>query len=165
MVAHVRRRPNDDDDDNGVIGRLKVQAADVSDRVLSGARALKDQAAERAGEIGRAVKDEANRVVNSQKGLAANKIRYVGSAVDKAARLLHAAKVENVAGYVDLAARSTRKAAKYVDRNDLSDMLTDANRLAKKHPAAVLGGMFVLGLAAARFIKASEQPDDADDDD
>jgi hypothetical protein len=168
MVAHVRRNHRDhagDDDrnDGGVIGRLKLQAADVSDRVRSGARALKEQATEKAGEIGRAVTDEANRLISGQKGKAVAKIQFVGATVDKAARLLHAAKVENVAGYVDLAARSTRRAAKYVDKKDLSEMLEDANDLAKMHPAAVLGGMFLVGLAAGRFLKASQLPEDDED--
>ena len=142
----------------GLINRLKGQASGVTDQLKSGARALKDQAAEQAGQLGRVIRDEANKLVNDRKVKAATKIHSVGWAAEKAARFLHAGKVDGVAEYVEMAAQSAERASKYLERNDLTEILDDVGELARENPAVVFGGMFLVGIAIGRFLKAAEPP-------
>ena len=52
--------------------------------------------------------------------------------------------------------------AKYLNDHEPGDLLDDGRALARRHPEVVLGGLFVVGLAAARFLKASERRRDTD---
>ena len=153
MVAQngARRRRSGGDD---VLALIKEQASEVTGLVKTGARRLKDQAAEQAKQLGRVVRDEADRLVHDQKIRTATKIQSMGSAAQKAARFLHAGKVEGVAEYVDMAARAADQASKYLDERELGEMADDLGELAKRQPGAVFGGLFLAGLIIGRFIRA-----------
>ena len=155
MVAHIRpqRRKGGDD----VLTRLREQAAEVGQLLKSGARELKDQAAEQAKQLGRVVRDEADRLAHDQKIRTATKIQSVGSAAQKAARFLHAGKVGGVAEYVDMASRGAERASKYLDQRELGEIADDLGELAKRQPGAVFAGLFLAGLVIGRFIKAGEE--------
>ena|SRR5688572_2381358 len=152
MVAHIR--PHRRSGGNDVVARLKEQAAEVSEVVKSGARQLKEQAAEQAKHLGKVVREEADRLVHDQKIRTATKIQSVGSAAQKAARFLHAGKVDGVAEYVDMAARAADQASKYLDDRELGEMADDLGELAKRQPGAVFAGLFLAGLVIGRFIGA-----------
>ena len=154
MVAHIRRhgRPRKND----VVSRLKEQASEVTHLLKSGAAQLKEQAAEQAKQLGKVVRDEADRMVHDQKIRTAVKIQSMGSAAQKAARFLHAGKVDGVAEYVDMAARAADQASKYLDDHELGEMADDLGDLAKRQPGAVFAGLFLAGVIIGRFIKAGE---------
>ena len=129
----------------------------VIDRVRSGARSLKEQASDTAGEVSRAVKDEVGQFFNEQKGKAAAKIEDVGSMIDKAGRVLHAGRIEGVAEYVDMAAETARQASSYLEDHEFDQIAADAGEFVKRHPGAVFAGVLLIGLLAGRFIKASQE--------
>ena len=45
--------------------------------------------------------------------------------------------------------------ADYVRDRSIGDMMTDAEQFARRNPAAVIGGAFVAGMLATRFLKLS----------
>ena len=155
MVAQAGKRPRD----SNMLGRMKEQALVVTEKMKSGAKALKDEAAHQAGRLGRAIKDEATRIIDDQKGAAASKIHSAGSAVEKVSRFLKAGKMDSVAEYVDVAAKTAESASNYLKQKDAAEVLEDLADLAKRHPAEFYGGLFLIGLAAGRFLKAGE-PDE-----
>lgn len=53
------------------------------------------------------------------------------------------------------AAEKIQRAANYFERQDLNGLYHDAENLARRNPALVLGGAFALGFLAARFLKSS----------
>src|SRR6185436_13634778 len=65
----------------------------------------------------------------------------------------------HIAHYTRLAADQIERAAAYVREHDLNQLRRDGEELARRHPAIFFGGMFVAGLAAARFLKASAERD------
>ena len=153
MVAPVpsgRRRKR------GVIDHLQEQTAELTQLVKNSAKAVREQTAETAGELKRAMRDEAERVVSAQKQRAAKRIHTVGWAVQKGAGLLHAGKADAVAGYVDLAAQAADQASNYLEANDLARIADDLAKLARRYPAVAAGGLFLAGVALGRFIKAGE---------
>jgi gas vesicle protein len=134
-------------------GKLMRQASEVGEQFKDEARSIGQQISEKASEAAGALKDEVERVVDEQKGRAAKRIARWGSAAQKAARVLHAGGIDNVAGYAETAADSVENAARYIEETDLGTMARDLSDAAKQHPSIFFGAMFVAGLAAARVIK------------
>jgi len=48
----------------------------------------------------------------------------------------------------------------YLDDRELGEIADDLGEMAKRHPGAVFGGMFLAGLIIGRFIKAGEQEEE-----
>jgi hypothetical protein len=127
----------------------------VGERLRKSAVGLAEEASEKFSELTGAVKSEANRLVEEQKQGAARKIKNVGSAIEKAGKLLHVGKVDAIAEYVDMAASGAKEVSSYLEDSDLNDILEDAGKLAARHPIAVFGTLMIVGLAAGRFVKAA----------
>jgi len=60
-----------------------------------------------------------------------------------------------VADYVDQAAGQIERFAGYLENRSVDELMYDAERFARRQPAMFLGGAFVLGVLAARFLKSS----------
>ena len=112
---------------------LKEQACEATDRTL---------------ERGRQFAEE-------RKGIAAKELGTFGSAIRSAAESLESNGEEAVAGYAHMCAEQLERGSNYLSKRKLGDLYHDANRFARKHPELFLGGMFLVGIAAARFLKAS----------
>ena len=61
----------------------------------------------------------------------------------------------NIAHYTRMVAGKLDDAASYVRQRDFSGLKHDAEDLARQHPVLFFGGLFAIGLATARFLKAS----------
>ncbi|MGI8905362.1 MAG: hypothetical protein ACR2IE_02600 [Candidatus Sumerlaeaceae bacterium] len=114
-----------------------------------------NEAAQRAAEAARKAREYAQKVVAEQKGRAATGLGQFGSAIRDTASRMRDERDLTIAGYAEAAAAQIEKAAGYFDQRDLNTMLTDAQRFARRRPELVVGGMFVAGVAIARFLKAS----------
>jgi len=149
-----------------MIDRIRDGAAHVTEQVRDTARAVTARAADTVRDVTGTVRDEAGRLVEAQRGRAASKVRKGGSAVDKAARLLRAGRIDALADYVDVAARTAEHASDYLEDRALDEMLDDLGDLAKDHPVAVFAGMLVTGFAAGRVVKILlESATSAEDED
>jgi hypothetical protein len=60
-----------------------------------------------------------------------------------------------VANLADTAAGQVDRAAQYLRGSDSQQILAEAERFARQQPAIFIGGAVMLGLVAARFLKAS----------
>jgi len=58
--------------------------------------------------------------------------------------------------YADQASQRLERAAQYVRTADPKQALRDVESFARREPAIFFGGAFLLGLAAARFLKSSQ---------
>lgn len=139
-----------------VARRTPQPVGGVLERVRNGAQSLKHEASDTAEEVSKAIREEVGDFFNQRKDKAASKIQEVGSLIDKAGRILHAGKIDAVAEYADQAAEEVQKAAQYLDEHDFDEMARDAGEFVTRHPVPVFAGVFVLGLLAARFMKASQ---------
>jgi hypothetical protein len=165
MVAQRKRKQADrrrkrDDGSAGVaagVGTVQELTAQLGVRVREGVRTIREQAAHQAGELAHAVRDEAGRWVDQQKEWAAGRVTNVGDAAHKAARVLRAANIDHLAGYVEGAAAGADEVSQYLGENDLAQMIDDAGELARRYPAVFAAGMFALGLAVGRFARAGQE--------
>ena len=59
------------------------------------------------------------------------------------------------APYADQAANQVQRLAKYLHTHEVNQIVDEAEDWARRDPMLALGGAFVLGLLAARFLKSS----------
>lgn len=146
---------------------LKGRAADVAGAVRESAGSAAGRVKKKAAEMTRAVtgtiKEEAERLFDEQKGKAASKVTRYGKVVHQAAHALRAVKAEGLAEYVDSAGEKIEGLTEYLEERNLTQVLQDAGEVARRHPGMMIGGMFLTGLALARFLKASAERDESDD--
>ena len=138
---------------------VREKAAEVARRVANTASVAKEQVMRKAADMTRAVtdgvKEEAERFFDQQKGRLGEKVERVSKAIHQAAHALHAVKADGVAEAVDAAAERFEQASNYIEERTLSDLISDTEDVARRHPGIMLGGLFLTGLVAARFVKAS----------
>lgn len=111
-----------------------------------------------AGELAGAAKDVAVTRVQgffeSNREAAISQIGAVAHALRSASSEL-AGRQESLAGAARRAADTIDSFSQVLEQRDLSDALASAQDYARRQPALFFGGAFLLGLAAARFLKAS----------
>ena len=106
------------------------------------------------------VKEQATAKLSSQKEKATDGLGTVASAVRQTTQSLRDQQHDTVAGYVEQAADQIERLSERLKNKDVSELLNDAQRLARQQPALFVGGAFALGLIGARFLKSSSSRDD-----
>ncbi|MGV3531075.1 MAG: hypothetical protein ACO1QR_01805 [Chthoniobacteraceae bacterium] len=101
-------------------------------------------------------KDYGRTMVQEQKETLAHKVKEYANAARSAS--------EKLGGENDMLSRPAERAAHQLDRmadylqnKEPADLFDDLEAFARRRPEIVFGGMFVAGLAAARFFKASSR--------
>ena len=140
----------------------KDVAARASERLSSGARAASAQASQAASAATEHVNALAGRaweqgkeVLNQQVERAAAVADDVADAMRRAGDKLRQENDNNLAACTEALADGAGSVARYLRQTDGRAIRGHAEDLARHHPEWVLGGAYVLGLAVARFLKAS----------
>jgi len=111
-----------------------------------------------AGELAGAAKDVAvtrvQGLFDSNKEAAISQIGAVAHALRNASSELEG-RQEPLARAARRAADTIESFSQSIEQRDLSDVLESAQDYARRQPALFFGGAVLLGLAAARFLKAS----------
>lgn len=103
--------------------------------------------AERASNLGFQQADE-------RRETAAQRLRTLASSIRKVSSDMESEE-PSMANLASTAADQTERLAGYLRNTDARHMLNTAEDFARRQPALFLGGAFLLGLAATRFIKAA----------
>ncbi|MEO6239228.1 MAG: hypothetical protein ABIQ52_19715 [Vicinamibacterales bacterium] len=101
------------------------------------------------------VKEGAVSQLNTQKDRATSGIGSVANVVRQTTQPLRDAQQETMAHYVEQAAGQLDRFSTALKEKDVSELLDDAQRFARRNPAIFIGSAFALGLVAARFFKSS----------
>jgi hypothetical protein len=121
-----------------------------------------EQVRQTAGETAERVLRRGRSLLASQKERAADEMTHVCEAARCAADKLYEREDHAMAEYIDLLAEQCEWAAGYLRQRDVGGMLGDMDRITRRRPELVFGGMFVAGLALSRFLKSSaSQPHQA----
>ena len=110
------------------------------------------------------VKQRANAEIDSQKSRATDTLGVIANAVRGTTEQLRNDQHDVVARYIETAANQLDRMSTTLRNKDVNTLLTDARQLARRQPALFIGGSFVLGLLAARFLKSSSRHDRHRDD-
>ena len=167
-----QQRDDDYDEENDprggggeIMTRARSGASGALHSVIEGAQSVTQQIRETTGEVTGAVLDtildEAERIYRKQKKPAMSRIASLSKMADRTAHALHAVKAEGVADYVEQAADQVGTLTEYLDDRSLSEILEDAGDIVQRNRAVAMGGMFVVGFAVARFLKASASREEA----
>jgi len=127
----------------------------ATSKAREGAEQLKNKALERVGDV--------RERAYSQREQIADRVRRVSSAVRSAGDQLRE-QDERAAQLADMASQRIDRAAQYVSTLEPQQIVHDVESFARRRPAVFFGGAFLLGLAAARFLKSSQQAQSPDMD-
>ena len=112
---------------------------------------------EKAKEAGDKVKEQGRTFLNEQKGRVGSEIGTYSAAARRAAERLESESDTNLSSYLSSAADQLDRLATRVQERDLGELIDDVEEMARRRPEVFYGGMFVAGLVAARFLKASKE--------
>jgi ElaB/YqjD/DUF883 family membrane-anchored ribosome-binding protein len=111
------------------------------------------------GIVGR-IRDTAAAQLNSQKDKATEGLGTVASAVRESTQNLRSQQHDVAARYVEQAADQIERFSARLREKDITELLSDAQQLARRRPALFIGAAFAIGLMGARFLKSSAQDTD-----
>jgi hypothetical protein len=131
---------------------MRNQLRDAKDQVVGGAKHTLFQA-----------RDSAASSLNDSKSTLAEQIASVADAFRGTTERLRGRDQHKLADYADGLADQANRFADYLRTADFNAMRRDAEDLARRQPAALVGGAFVLGLLGARFLKSSQRSQRRDD--
>jgi hypothetical protein len=111
-----------------------------------------------AGQFAEGLKSKAETAVAERKDTAAQTLGTVAGALRGAAQELENGEVAALGQYAQSAAQQIDKVAGYLREKDLTGLKRDTETFARRHPEVFLGGAFLAGILAARFLKSSRPP-------
>jgi len=133
--------------------RVREMGEQVKQRAQAAAGRAKRQAAEAADQL----RSQGEAALDQQKNWAADELMHCAHASRAAAEKLREEQDANVARWADIIADRMEGVAGYIRDRNAGQMIGDVGSVARRHPELFFGGMFVLGLVAARFLKASRE--------
>ncbi|HET7237698.1 MAG TPA: hypothetical protein VFI76_01640 [Terrimicrobiaceae bacterium] len=121
-----------------------------------GAAAL-DQIKTSAQSVARQAQEAGRNLIDEQKESLAQKVDQYAEALRLASERLRSDEGNMLAGPAQKAADRLDGMSGYLREKQLPDVLDDLESYARRKPEVVFGGLFVVGLAAARFLKATRK--------
>ncbi len=124
---------------------------DMKDSAREMARDTKGKVNEIAGKA----KDQVKTQVATQKERAVSSLDDVTQTLHDTSRQLQDNGQDTVGNLMDSVATQIENLTGYLKGRDVDDLLGDLQDIARRNPTLFVGGAFVLGVAAARFMKSS----------
>jgi hypothetical protein len=131
-------------------GSATAQAQDKAQQAAGQAREQAQQAAGQAREQVRTQVDQRSTQAGQQVAQQAGDLRTVGEELRKQGK-------DGPAKVADQAAERAERVGRYLEQSDADRLLSDVEDFARKRPWAVMAGGIALGVAASRFLKASQR--------
>jgi hypothetical protein len=116
-----------------------------------------EQVQEKAQEAAGQAQDMARRQVDQRSTQAGEKVSATADDMRSVGEELRKQGKEGPAELADKAAERTERLGSYLTESDSDKLLSDVEDFGRRQPLAVLAGGLVLGIAAARFLKASSR--------
>lgn len=126
------------------IYRAQEQASNIGEKVQEQARSVVSTAQE-----------QARTTLTTQKSRAAGSLQGVAKAFRQTGTQLRNQDQGAVAGYAESVADQIERFSNALENRDVDEMVTEVKHYARRHPEMFIGGAFVLGMLAARFLKSS----------
>jgi hypothetical protein len=108
------------------------------------------------------VRDTAASQLTNQKNRATDGLGSVAEAVRQTTQQLKDQNHDVIARYTEQAAHQIDRLNQRIREKDIDELMSDAQRLARRQPALFIGGAFALGLIGARFFKSSARANEDD---
>jgi vacuolar-type H+-ATPase subunit E/Vma4 len=136
---------------------VRTMADNATQRASAAAGETGERVKEKAKEAGDKIKEQGRTFLNEQKERVGSEIETYSAAARRAAERLESESDTNLSSYISSAADQLDRLATRVQERDLGELIDDVEEMARRRPEVFYGGMFVAGLVAARFLKASKE--------
>jgi|GEM_PF-1284469 len=147
LSAEASGSENAQQDASGTLSNAKK-------KIKSATRETVNQIKTAASDTADRVKEQASEMVDQQRTGVADRIGGYSSAVHKTAESFEQ-NDPNIAWLTHQAADRLSGVAEYIRGRDFNQLKSDAENLARRHPAAFFGGLFVAGLVVGNLLKAT----------
>ncbi len=137
---------------------VRRKGAEMASEAKHQAREMKDRAVHSAAEVAQQAQHQAASFAQDQKSRIADELQTFGKAVSCAADKLREDHDDRIASYADLCAEQLRSTADYFQTRSVGELVGDVENLARRRPEIFFGGMLLVGLGIARFLKSSSRP-------
>ncbi|QEG41611.1 hypothetical protein [Roseimaritima ulvae] len=141
---------------NEAVESAKDKAAEAQEQLKRKASEATEAAKQKATEAAETAKQSGRKYAHEKKARLADEIGVFSGAIRKASSKLHDEEHDSIASYVDAAAEQLDHLRESLQSKDVGDLLADVQDFTRRRPEVVYGGLFVVGLAAMRFLKASK---------
>ncbi|MGC1275807.1 MAG: hypothetical protein WBC44_19040 [Planctomycetaceae bacterium] len=149
--------------------RMKRKAGDTvretGEKMREAGRQTKNQIVQTTKQTSVQVQQRASEMLADKKSRAADEVGVFGQALHRAADTLDENDDGAVGRYVHQAADLVDSGAEWLRNKSASEMVRGCGDFTRRHPEIVLGGLFLAGVAVARFLKASDRSRSLDDSD
>jgi len=136
---------------NGGTTSLTDQVKDTAQQAVAQTQQVAGQALDKA-------KDTVKSQLSSQKDRAADTLGGFTQALHQTGQQLRQSGQGVFGDYADSLAGQVDRAVSFLRENDVDDLTRQVEDFARNQPALFVGGAFVLGVAIARFLKSSSEP-------
>lgn len=155
-VRLTARNPNNTNQGTTTTGTSENQTGATTDQVQQSANEVADQTKQAASQVTDQAKQAAQSQLAVRKDQTAHGLNTVASAVhDMGDKLRQNSQTSSYAQYADEAANQIQRFSGYLRNHDVREIVDQAEDWMRRDPMIALGGAFVLGLVAARFLKSS----------
>ena len=141
----------------GVREKAGQAASQAGEKIRDASRQAKDQALERARQASAQAQERASTAIAQQKDRIADEVGVISQALHRAADTLDENDDQAAGRYVHQAADMVDSCANWLRHKNTGDMVRGCSNFTRRHPEVVLGGLFLAGVAFARFMKASDR--------
>jgi hypothetical protein len=136
---------------------LKETALHAKEQLKQGASEAAQQLKVQGQEALHEIQSKGQSLANQQKDAITSCLRNCSAASRKAAEQLRVDNDSHLAQYAETIAQKLEDTSAYLDNRDLRNIYQDVEGFARRQPELFFGGMFLAGLAIARFLKASRR--------
>lgn len=134
----------------------KQKLSHMQDDIASQASEATAAAKRKAVEATEQAKASGRKYAAEKKTKVAEEIGVFSGAIRKASGKLREENHDSIASYVDAAAEQLDHLRDSLEHKSVSQIVDDLQGLTRRRPELVYGGLFIAGLAAMRFLKASK---------
>lgn len=149
---------------SATVGATEPTGQAIIDEAREQARTLASEAKDQTAELAGQAKQQVSTLIADQKHRAADRLGTLAGALRDAGRKLGNDELgTHVGRYAARAANQVESMSSYVRDTELQTFVRDTGQFARRRPEVFIGGAFLAGLLAARFLKSSSgnarQPD------
>jgi ElaB/YqjD/DUF883 family membrane-anchored ribosome-binding protein len=134
---------------------MREKAEEIGKQVQEKASEVGEQVREHGSELAKQAQGKVKSTLETQKKKGVGELSGLAEAVRQTSQTLREQDKEGVANYAERAAEQMDRMVQYFDSRDVGELLNETEMFARRHPEAFLGGAFMLGLVAGRFLKSS----------
>ena len=133
------------------------ERGETSERSETSERASEyaEQGQEKAAAAAEQGREKVKGQISTQKERASGELQGIARALQSTGEQLREQDQDAIGRYADQAAEQVERLSNYLSEKDSEQLISEVEDLARNRPAVFLGGAFVLGVAAARFLKSS----------